>query len=223
MNPRIEQLSTIVMASCALVLTGLYVADRFGGSTDGGPPAVAKLQPIDAAVASSIDSVALGTQQGSKAVVLTEFIDIECPFCAMFAERLDSAKAILRDTLEIRFANFPLANHRFARSGAAAVECAFQAGRGHEFVSSTYAMQDSLGFWPWERFADAAGVVDTVSFKRCRSSEETESRVARALALTEKLDLRGTPSIFLGKSRYDRPPTLERLVDDIRRLASKLQ
>jgi protein-disulfide isomerase len=221
MSSKIDLVSTVLIATCAVVLTGLYTVDRFGGAPQRGAPAVARLEKVDEELLKAMDSVSLGTHQRSSAVVLTEFIDVECPFCAMFAERLDSAKAILGDTFQIRFANFPLTSHRFARSGAAAVECAFKFGRGHEFVKRTYAMQDSLGFWPWERYAAAAMIPDTIEFRRCRTSPETEANLVRALALTERLDLRGTPTLFLDGQRYDRPPTLDRLIGDVRALSRK--
>lgn len=219
MTTRSEQLATALVVSCAVVMTSFFAWDRFAERSDFGAQEEARAKKVDPSVVQAIDSVALGRWQAAEAVRLTEFIDLECPFCETFAKRLDSVKAVLGDTVEICYANFPLSIHRFSRSGAAAVECAFSAGRGEPFVREVYTTQDSLGFWSWERFANAAGIADTLEFRRCRTSAETDARVARALDLAKRLNLRGTPSVFLDDSHYNIPPTLAQLINDIRQRA----
>ncbi len=218
MNSRLEAWSTALLAACAVVVTVLYGADRVRVAR-AEPGQSARLERIAPTTVGAIDSVALGRRQHSRSVLLTEFIDLECPFCAAFARRLDSARVLLGDSLEIRYANFPLSNHRFARSGAAAVECAFKLGDVDAFVRAVYAQQDSLGFWTWERYAAVARIPDSVGFASCRNSKELAARVELALQLAERLNLRGTPSLFVGAHRYDRPPSLEVLLADIRRVS----
>jgi protein-disulfide isomerase len=223
MTSRTEQLATALIVACALVMTSLFLWDRFAGASDSDTQAEARAEKVDSGVVRAIDSVALGQWQSAKAVRLTEFIDLECPFCATFAKRLDSAKAILGDTLEVRYANFPLTFHRFARTGAAALECAFAAGRGDAYVHAVYTRQDSLGFWSWQKFASDVGIVDTLEFSRCRASAEIDTRLTQALDLAKRLNLRGTPSVFLGDMHYNGPPTLEQLINDVRTLAREEQ
>lgn len=218
MNSRLEAWSTTLLTACAVVLTVLYGVDRVTTS-HAEPRQSARLEQVASTDFGAIDSVALGQKQHSRSVLLTEFIDLECPFCAAFARRLDSARALLGDSLEIRYANFPLSNHRFARSGAAAVECAFKLGGGDAFVRTVYAQHDSLGFWTWERYAATAGITDSGAFASCRNSQQIAVRVDLALQLAGRLNLRGTPTVFVGASRYDRPPSLEVLLSDIRRLS----
>lgn len=218
MNSRLEAWSTTLLAACAVVVTVLYSFDRFA-ETRTEARQRGRLERVTPKELDAINSVALGRQQHSRSVLLTEFIDLECPFCAAFARRLDSARVLLGDSLEIRYANFPLSNHRFAKSGAAAVECAFKFGGGDAFVRTVYARHDSIGFWPWERYAAAAGIHDSSEFAGCRNNRQVSERVDLALQVAERLNLRGTPSVFLGANRYDRPPSLEVLLADVRRLA----
>lgn len=150
-------------------------------------------------------------------VDLIEFIDVECPFCSRYARTIDSARTILADTLRVHFAHMPLRSHRFAIQGAVAVECAFRAGVGYEFVRRVYQSQDSIGIRSWARMARDAGLQDTVGFELCRASPTIAARIDSATAARTAAEIPGTPTIWLDGSQYSSPPDLATLVRDIRK------
>ncbi|MEI6739643.1 MAG: thioredoxin domain-containing protein [Gemmatimonadaceae bacterium] len=162
-----------------------------------------------------------GVQSGSSQVDLVEFFDIECPFCANYSEVLDSAQAILRDTLFVRFAHMPLRIHRFARQGAMAAECAHQQGVAARYVRAIYQNQDSIGIRSWAHFGNDAGVRDTVAFESCRTSAAVAARIDSARDAASALGIPGTPTIWLNGWQYSSPPDLATLLRDIRRFAAE--
>ena len=219
MSSRFEKFATGVIAACALVVTAVFLLDRrtsTRASADGGLAVATELSDAEFSL---LDAHALPKSRAAS-VSVVEVIDLECPFCSRYSSTIDSLRAELGDTVQIRLLNFPISSHRFARSGAIAVECAFLQQRGYDFVRTTYLNSDSIGFWSWPRLANHAGLTDTTSFNECRADSSIHARVDSATSIGEKLGVRGTPTVFLDRWRYSRPPDLTRLLKDARTRAA---
>jgi protein-disulfide isomerase len=165
------------------------------------------------------DAASLSIAPRDGRVELIEFVDLECPFCARYMSKIDSVKQILGDSVRVSYLNFPIEGHRFAKSGAVALECAFAQDRGESFIATAYSNQDSIGFWTWSKYAQRAGVSDTMAFRTCTIDPIVISRVDSARAIAKALQVSGTPSVFIRGWRYDQPPKVAQLVADIRRIA----
>lgn len=163
-------------------------------------------------------AVALPVASGKARLQVIEFVDVECPFCARYQATIDSIAQEFGTAIEIRIVNFPINGHRFAKSGAAALECADRQGAAQKMLRLVYANQDSIGFWPWTRFAAETAMKDTVSFKVCLSSIATRSAVDLASSTADSLDVQATPSVFVSDYRYNHAPSFERLARDIKTL-----
>lgn len=213
MSRRFETAMTTLMA-----LSAIAVATEYLFFSQSPPP------PPETAVISVADSLrvwehALPHVARGERVPLVEFVDVECPYCAQYHHTLDTVRSVLGDTVDIRLLNFPLSGHRFARSGAAAVACAFRDGFGEIFVSEVFANRDSIGFWPWTVFANHAGAVDTARFRECTISPTVLASVDAARLTAIAAGATGTPTIMVGGWRYSAAPGAERLLLDIRNVA----
>jgi protein-disulfide isomerase len=219
MQSRIEQWATVVIAACAVAVTATFLVDRAAGTRSTGlssKPRTATATKMTALHQALLLSVALPRQQSRGRVTVVEVIDLECPFCARYNTVLDSLSMVLGDSIHISHLNYPLQFHKFAKGGAAAVDCAYQLGRGRQFVGQVYDSQDSIGFWPWDRFALQSGIADTAALNRCRQAASTDRSVDSAIAASRELGVRGTPSIFIDQWQYDQPPELQQMLRDIR-------
>jgi protein-disulfide isomerase len=143
----------------------------------------------------------------SAPIKVIEFGDLECPYCQKFHSLLGELRAELKDELAFVFVHFPLPNHRFAAPAAEAVECAGQQGRAAKYIDAIFGMQDSLGARPWTRFAQDAGVIDTIEFKSCMSDTTTAARVVAGRTFAQELAVLGTPTVLVNGWRFPGMPS----------------
>ncbi len=132
----------------------------------------------------------------SAAVVLIEYADFECPFCAVLHERL----AVLLDTGGVRhvFRHFPVkSTHPRAQAAAAAAEAAGHQGRFWEVHDRLFADQARLEDpHLWER-AERLGL-DLERFDADRRSADVLARVRRDFESGVRAGVVTTPTVFVG-------------------------
>lgn len=154
-------------------------------------------------------------------VIVTVFTDFQCPFCRRFHNALATAAREFPNKISTAVIHLPLSGHQHAEAAARAAECAGTTKAGGSFaraVDQLYANQDSIGRWPWSRFALKAGVRDTMEFARCMADTAAVSRVQLGRSLAVKEGFNATPTVILNGWRYGVPPAdteLVRAVGDI--------
>jgi protein-disulfide isomerase len=141
-------------------------------------------------------------------VLVVEYADLECPYCAK--------THFLLDGVPIRrvFRHFPVVSkHPRARTLAQAAEAAALQGRFWELHDSLYADQGRLD--PphlWER-AERLGL-DLERFEADRRSDEVEERVERDFRSGIRAGVTTTPTLFIDGEAHAGVPgrdLLERL------------
>lgn len=159
----------------------------------------------------SLDGV---TQVGNRdaKVVVVEFSDFQCPYCARFAsDTLPELRRRYIDQGKVLFAfrHLPLAIHPMAVKAAEAAECAGKQGR-------FWAMHDRLFRAPITsedslvEQSRAIGLNIEV-FRQCLTGE-TAGRVMADAAFAKSIQVTGTPTFFLGTKGVDgRVTVVERL------------
>lgn len=132
-------------------------------------------------------------------VVVIEFSDYECPFCARHATQVLSAlrsEYVVPGKIQYAFANHPLPIHPNAVMLATAAMCA---GEQDKY----WAMHDTIFKGePKTREATLAlaqGVVqDFALFERCMSADVENSQLLRDRQTVSALQVTGTPTFALG-------------------------
>lgn len=204
----IETGATVVMALAAVGMLGLY-ATRLSPKREQptGPP-----RP-DTAVVISEDATVGGIRVGpaDAELVLVEFNDFECPFCARFASDV-VAPLLAVGNAALVVQHYPLGNHRFAVPAAIASECADRQGRFPEMYHQLFANRQLLGVSEWRDIAKAAGVPDLEAFDHCRKlPADSFPRIAAGKALGARIGVRGTPAVVLDGKLLPRAPSLSDL------------
>ena len=148
-----------------------------------------------------------GPTLGSPAsqVVLLEFSDFQCPFCAKFSiEILPEIRAKYVDSGLVQFAfrNLPLpAIHKSAQRAAEAAACANEQGLFWKMHDALFAQQGILEDSNLITGAAAVGL-RMPEFRSCLGSAKTLNRMTDAVdkdALQAKrLGIRGTPAFLVG-------------------------
>ena len=144
-----------------------------------------------------------GPSRGPKdaAVTIVEFGDLQCPACKA-AQPTIEALAAAEPQARFVFQNFPLEMHNWAAKGAAYADCVGRASNDAfwKFVSKTYEAQAEITAENADEkltaLADGAGVKGS-EIAACATQPETKSRIDASLALGKKVDVTGTPSLFI--------------------------
>jgi len=213
MQERFDRMLSITLVVCAIGVTATVIHREFAPS-----PRLA-LPTLDHPefVAAWRDALSVGIEIGnhSAPVKVVEFADLECPFCRRFHE---STIAVIKKhphDVSLVFVHFPLANHRFARQAARAVECADARGQFAALVGLLYSQQDSIGLKSWGAYAHEVGIPDTAGFRSCALDPSTIKRIDAGKAFGEKIQVTATPTVLVNGWRYGRAPDeneLERIV-----------
>lgn len=87
-------------------------------------------------------------------------------------------------------------------AAAAASECAAQQGGFEKFSDALFSKQDSIGNFPWERYASAAGIPDLRAFRTCISIPDTVPAIRADIAAGVSLDVAGTPTYLINDVRF---------------------
>lgn len=165
------------------------------------------------------DIESLGADQDAPraAVHLVEFIDYECPGCAILHDIVVSLKERYRDTVSVSTVHFPLRQHRSAVAAANAAECARDQGRFREMNSRLYRDQASVAQRAFWRIARDAGVEDSARFTQCAQANDTAPSVIAGIDVASRLRLPGTPALLIDGWLYSAVPTQDVLRSIIER------
>jgi len=138
--------------------------------------------------------------RGRGNVVLVEFADYECPYCASHAQT--TAPRIQRELIDSGrvqhvFFNFPLPIHPRAPKAGEAAECAAAQGRFWDMYERLFENTAVLDVPDLLQRADAIGL-DMRRFTACLHNGDTADRIQHDVEVGRALGVRATPAFFVG-------------------------
>lgn len=137
-----------------------------------------------------------GASLDESKLVIVEFSDFECPFCAQYPPILNSLVTQYPQKLSIVYRHFPLPNRARSPFAARAAEAAGMQGKFWEYTETLFLNQGSFTDEDFVKYADELGL-DVAKFEEDYKSKAVADRVASDTELSRKLGLPGTPSFFL--------------------------
>lgn len=141
------------------------------------------------------DSPTLGNPDAE--IVLLEFSDFECPYCAQAPEQVKAFLADHEEDVLVVFKHFPLTNiHAHALPAALAAWAAGQQDQFWPYHDALFRRQDELGEELYVSLAEELGL-DLEQFNRDRASDAAKAAIARDLALANELQLNSTPTFIM--------------------------
>lgn len=148
------------------------------------------------------DALALGSVDAK--VVMTNWSDYRCPFCAVWHQRTlpDLRKYVDDGSLRIEFRDLAMFGEQ-SEATAVAARAAGQQGRFWEFQDAVFAAAPPSGHPDIERanlveFARAAGVPDMAAFEAALDDAALAEAVAKDSAEARQLGISGTPFFVVG-------------------------
>ena len=148
-----------------------------------------------------------GPSRGPKdsPVMIVEFGDLQCPACKK-AQPTVEALVAAEPNAHFVFQNFPLEMHNWAAKGAYYADCVSHASTDAfwKFVAKTYETQQDITAENADEkltaIADQSGVKGS-EIAACAVKPETKTNVDTSIALGKKVEVTGTPTLFINGRR----------------------
>jgi protein-disulfide isomerase len=201
-----DRLATVLVIGVTGLLIWMVATGRveLTGSTPDTPPppAVEDIEELN-----FVTSIPAHVRQGSPSarIVLIEFGDYECPFCARHAR--DVYPEIVRDYVEsgrVQYVlrHIPVERHTLSLNAAKAAECAHEQGLYWTLHPRLFEAVGGLSESAADELAQEVGL-DRVAFRICWDRGYTLEAVKRDQAEGRALGVVATPTFFVGLSGDD--------------------
>lgn len=161
--------------------------------------------PEDSGVAYNID-IAGNPVRGPKdaRVVIVEFSDFQCPFCAGVQSTLDQVLKAFPKEVRLVYKQFPLNIHQYARQAAVASMAANAQGKFWQLHDKMFQNFSAINEENIKKWAKEVGL-NQAEFEKAMQSGRHEAQVQKDLADGAAARVLGTPSMFInGKRVQDR-------------------
>lgn len=142
-------------------------------------------------------------------VVVDDWSDFECPFCAQLAVLIEpdvKQRLIAEGLVQWRFHDFPLSGHRDSPTAHLAAACAADQDKFWPMHDLIYYNQ---GEWTggdvpghMEDYARQAGL-DVGAWRKCMEDQTPLTRIAQSVEQGKALGITGTPTLFLNGRLLD--------------------
>jgi protein-disulfide isomerase len=129
-------------------------------------------------------------------VLIEEFSDIQCPACGQISPQVEKLARDNSDIVQLNFYHFPLPYHEYSFTGAQAVECARDQGKGWEYLADLFANQKSLTDDYFYSLADTLKL-NADEFKACLDGQTKKAIVQAHMREGNTRQIPGTPSVFI--------------------------
>ena len=140
-------------------------------------------------------------------VVIAEFTDFQCPYCAKLGATFDKLLELYPEKIKIVYKSYPLSNHRYAWKAAVAAMAAHRKGQFWKFHDRLFENHKVLNDQIIHEVRKEFGF-DTPEFDTLMRSPAVRSRVAQDRTEGQRVGVRGTPTVFINGKRL-KDKTLE--------------
>jgi protein-disulfide isomerase len=136
-------------------------------------------------------------KRGTGKVILVEFSDFQCPYCAKARDSVEQFISKRSADVTLVYKHLPLTQiHNEAMPAAQAAWAAQQQNKFWEFHDALFANQDKLGNAFYQEAAKKLGL-DMAKFDRDQGSAAAKSAVEADVQLARSLELNGTPTFIM--------------------------
>ena len=131
-------------------------------------------------------------------VTITEFVDLECPFCSRFHGPIEEALEAYPNDVNYLVKNFPLSFHPNAKPAAKAALAAAEQGKYREMINGLLDNGRNLNPATYEKLATDIGL-DMAKFKSDleKNDAQYEDWIRKDMTLASQVGVRGTPTFFI--------------------------
>lgn len=147
-------------------------------------------------------------------VVIVEYTDFQCPYCARLGDTLDQMMALYPGKLKVVYKSFPLTSHKYSWQAATTAMAANKKGKFWEVYKEIFANYNRINDNKLKEIRNRFGL-DTPEFEALVNSPEIRSQVALDRNEGIQLGVQGTPTVFVNGKRLNnkRPDGFKKAID----------
>lgn len=162
------------------------------------------------------DEVAKGNLNSN--IVLVEFTDLQCPFCARFHPNVDST--VQKNNVKLVTKHFPLSFHQYAKDYSVMFECIAKnngSSQAYTFVSNLFKVnmtkQGAVTLEDGLNEAKKLGLSDS-SFNSCKSDSTIVNKIKDNFDEGVKIGINGTPALYILNTTSKKAVRVNGLADE---------
>jgi protein-disulfide isomerase len=150
-------------------------------------------------------------------IVIVEFSEFQCPYCARISPYLDSLTRTYPDKVRLVYKNFPLSFHASAPAAAAAAMAAQKQGKFWEYRWKLAPNFGSLNDSTFIALALELGLNVEQFKKDMVLDSDKQAIIDRDMKLGMQVGVQGTPNFYVNGKRQDRfsPSFIDQLLKDL--------
>lgn len=159
------------------------------------------------------------TGSPDRKIILAEFSDFQCPFCARAHSTVKEFMAKHKDKVTLTYKHFPLQQiHPEALPAARASWAAAKQQKFWEFHDQLFTQQSRLGEGLYTEIAQNLGL-NLEQFNTDRGSKASEDEVLADFQLGRELGIEGTPAFFMNDRFFSGAVTLAEMEENLSSLS----
>jgi protein-disulfide isomerase len=145
-------------------------------------------------------------------IVIHEFVDFECPACAMASRALKDLKTEFPSAVLLVFRNYPLDKscndnikkdfHKNSCALAQLARCAGRKGKFWEFHDLAFNGQKSASLEKASEWALSVGL-SQFEINNCLQDDAVLAKIRDDISQGDKLGVEGTPAIFVNGKKFE--------------------
>ena len=135
-------------------------------------------------------------------ITIVEFSDFECPYCSKAALQVDTILQAYPKDARLIYKHYPLPDHPHAKMAAAAAVAAQNQDKFWLMHDKLFANGRKLSTETIAGLAKDVGL-DLGKFQADMQSAGVKQRLQKDIADGDKVDIQGTPTIFINGKRYN--------------------
>ncbi len=149
-------------------------------------------------------------------IVIVEFTEFQCPYCARITPYLDSLTRANPDKIRLVYKNFPLSFHKDAPAAAASAMAAQKQGKFWEYRWALASNYQSLNDSTFIETAKKVGLNLDQFKKEMVLDADKQAIIDRDMKLGSEVGVQGTPNFYVNGKRQDRfsPQLIEQMLID---------
>ncbi len=155
-----------------------------------------------------------------KNIVIVEFSDFQCPFCAKAHETVNQFMDKHQSEVTLTYKHLPLTQiHTQALPAAKAAWAAGQQGKFWEYHDALFQQQEQLAESLYGTIAQTLNL-DLEKFNSDRQSPTAQAAIEEDLMLARKLGINGTPFFFMNEEPFSGAVELSEMETILARIKS---
>jgi protein-disulfide isomerase len=156
----------------------------------------------------------------AKNIVIVEFSDFQCPFCAKAHETVNQFMEKHQGEVTLTYKHLPLTQiHTQALPAAKAAWAAGQQGKFWEYHDALFNQQPELGESLYQTIAQTLNL-DLEQFNSDRQGEAAQAAIEEDLILARRLGINGTPFFFMNEEPFSGAVELSEMETILARIKS---